>query len=178
MDLPERERERAGVPSERGRKSANQPHSRAARLGPPALALPPLPLQLPGMLGLLRRCAALRRPAPPLASRCARLHSLGAVEGVHPPFANYSHGVVVGPDHETLFLSGQLGIDAEGNVPEGVAEQAELTFEGIRRLLAEAGMGPVHGAPPPPSPLPCRWRLRCRLTAAPCCAQWCGSGPS
>ena len=39
-----------------------------------------------------------------------------------------------------LFLSGQLGIDADGNVPEGAAEQAELCFGAIKLLLADAGM--------------------------------------
>lgn len=85
-----------------------------------------------------RRCTAVRSRA--LLLRARPLHSLGEVEGVHPPFAEYSHGVIVGAGHKMLFLSGQLGIDVDGNVPEGAAEQAELCFGAIKLLLADAGM--------------------------------------
>lgn len=89
-----------------------------------------------------RRCTAgasvLRSQALLLRSR--PLHSLGEVEGVHPPFAKYSHGVIVGAGHKMLYLSGQLGIDADGNVPESAAEQADLCFGAIKLLLADAGM--------------------------------------
>ena len=62
------------------------------------------------------------------------------VEGVHPPFANYSHGVRVPPNSTTLFLSGQLGITADKAVPEGAGAQADIIFGAIKALLAEASM--------------------------------------
>jgi len=58
---------------------------------------------------------------------------------IHPPFANYSHGVVVPPDARIVFCSGQLGIDAEGEVPTTVEGQARLCFENISAVLEEAG---------------------------------------
>ena len=40
-----------------------------------------------------------------------------------------------------VFCSGQLGIAADGTIPEDVEAQAELIFEAIAAILAEAGMG-------------------------------------
>ena len=64
------------------------------------------------------------------------------VSHVHPPFANYSHGVIVPPGKRLLFLSGQLGITADQHVPEDAEEQAGVIFGAIKRLLAEGGMKP------------------------------------
>lgn len=94
-----------------------------------------------------RRCLATAPAArrQPLLLRARALHSLGDVDGVHPPFAQYSHGVVVDPGYKTLFLSGQLGIDADGNIPETAAEQAKLCFGAIKLLLADADMTSKDG---------------------------------
>lgn len=40
-----------------------------------------------------------------------------------------------------IVTSGQLGLDADGRIPEGVAAQAEICFANIRDILAEAGAG-------------------------------------
>lgn len=61
-------------------------------------------------------------------------------ENMPAPFAAYSHGVKVAAGSELLFTSGQLGLDEEGNVPEGTLEQAEFCFENIRKILAAGGM--------------------------------------
>ena len=57
-----------------------------------------------------------------------------------PPFARYSHGMEVPPGRRLAFCSGQLGIAAEGTVPEDVRAQADLCFANIAAILAEAGM--------------------------------------
>ena len=62
-------------------------------------------------------------------------------ETIAPPFARYSHGVVVDVGHRLVRTSGQLGIDAGGSIPEDVGAQAELCFANIDAILAEAGMG-------------------------------------
>ena len=62
------------------------------------------------------------------------------VPGVHPPFANYSHGVLVPPGHATLFLSGQLGITDLQEVPEDAGAQADVIFRSVAALLSEGGM--------------------------------------
>jgi len=38
-----------------------------------------------------------------------------------------------------LFTSGQLAIDRQGNIPEGVCAQSALCFSNIDAILAEAG---------------------------------------
>ena len=38
-----------------------------------------------------------------------------------------------------VFCSGQLGIAADGSVPDGVTAQAEICFASIKAILAEAG---------------------------------------
>lgn len=51
----------------------------------------------------------------------------------------YSQAVRSG---ETLYCSGQLGIDpATGKLPEGVEAQTEQSLKNIQALLAEAGAG-------------------------------------
>ena len=60
---------------------------------------------------------------------------------IHPPFANYAHGVEIPAGARTVFCSGQLGISPDGRVPEDVEGQALLCFDAIAAILAEAGMG-------------------------------------
>lgn len=57
------------------------------------------------------------------------------------PFARYSHGVEVAAGQRMVFCSGQLGIAADGTIPDGVREQADLCFANIAAILGEAGMG-------------------------------------
>ena len=59
---------------------------------------------------------------------------------LHPPFARYAHGVAVPAGARLAFCSGQLGMAADGTVPEGAEEQAALCFAAIAAILAEAGM--------------------------------------
>lgn len=56
------------------------------------------------------------------------------------PFARYSHGVEVPAGQRMVFCSGQLGIAADGTIPDGVREQADLCFANIAAILGEAGM--------------------------------------
>jgi 2-iminobutanoate/2-iminopropanoate deaminase len=59
---------------------------------------------------------------------------------IHPPFANYAHGVEVESGSRIVFCSGQLGIGADGAVPAGVEGQARLCFRAIAAILGEASM--------------------------------------
>jgi len=59
---------------------------------------------------------------------------------IHPPFAPYSHGIVVPEGQRLVFCSGQLGIAADKTVPPDCAGQARLCFANIEAVLAEAGM--------------------------------------
>ncbi|MCB5262644.1 MAG: RidA family protein [Candidatus Cloacimonetes bacterium] len=54
----------------------------------------------------------------------------------------YSQAVLM---NDTLFVSGQLGIDpSTGNMAEGFEAQANLVFQHIRAILEAAGMGMSH----------------------------------
>lgn len=59
---------------------------------------------------------------------------------IHPPFAPYSHGIVVPPGQRLVFCSGQLGI-ADKTIPPDCAGQTKLCFDNIAAILREAGVG-------------------------------------
>ncbi len=56
------------------------------------------------------------------------------------PFARYSHGIAVPAGYRLVVTSGQLGIDAEAQVPSDCEAQAELCFANIAAILAEDRM--------------------------------------
>ncbi|HEY1885452.1 MAG TPA: Rid family hydrolase [Roseiarcus sp.] len=59
---------------------------------------------------------------------------------IHPPFANYAHGVEVAAGSRVVFCSGQLGIGRDGVIPEDVESQVRLCFRAIVAILGEASM--------------------------------------
>ncbi|WP_353185696.1 RidA family protein [Bosea sp. (in: a-proteobacteria)] len=63
-----------------------------------------------------------------------------APAAIAPPFARYSHGIAVPAGWRLAVCSGQLGIAADGAVPEDVRAQADLCFANIAAILAEARM--------------------------------------
>lgn len=56
------------------------------------------------------------------------------------PFARYSHGMEVPAGWRLVACSGQLGVAADGSVPEDARAQADLCFANIAAILAEARM--------------------------------------
>jgi enamine deaminase RidA (YjgF/YER057c/UK114 family) len=60
---------------------------------------------------------------------------------VHAPAGAYSHTARVPAGAELVFLSGQVGMRADGSIAAGFAEQAEVTFENVRACLAAHGLG-------------------------------------
>ncbi|MEM9145692.1 MAG: RidA family protein [Pseudomonadota bacterium] len=60
--------------------------------------------------------------------------------GIHPPFSAYAHGVEIPPGWRLVACSGQLGIAADGAVPEGAEAQTALALDNLEAILAEAGM--------------------------------------
>ena len=57
------------------------------------------------------------------------------------PAAAYSQAVEVTGGTRMLFISGQLGIDTDGTIPDGMAEQARLAWRNLEAQLNAAGMG-------------------------------------
>src|SRR5688500_12160533 len=60
---------------------------------------------------------------------------------VHPPVGPYSHTAVVPGGTELVFISGQVGMRADGSVPASFAEQADVTLQNLRACLAAHGLG-------------------------------------
>lgn len=60
---------------------------------------------------------------------------------VHAPVGPYSHTAVVQGGSELVFVSGQVGMRADGSIPPGFADQVELTFDNLRACLAAHGLG-------------------------------------
>jgi enamine deaminase RidA (YjgF/YER057c/UK114 family) len=56
-----------------------------------------------------------------------------------PARAGYSHAVAILPRSRLVWTSGQVGMDADGNVPSGWEAQTRLVFKNIGRALSAAG---------------------------------------
>jgi reactive intermediate/imine deaminase len=63
------------------------------------------------------------------------------VEGQYPPVSHYCHVVRAG---NQIWVSGALGIAADGSVPDDVETQAELALASIDACLKAAGSGAEH----------------------------------
>jgi 2-iminobutanoate/2-iminopropanoate deaminase len=59
---------------------------------------------------------------------------------VHHPLGPYAHQIEVVEPVRWLVLSGQLGQQADGRVPDDPVEQLEIALDNIRRNLDAAGM--------------------------------------
>jgi len=64
--------------------------------------------------------------------------------GIAPPFGRYAHGIAVPAKMRLIVTSGQLGMSADGSVPDTAAAQAEICFANIEAILAAEGGGPEH----------------------------------
>jgi 2-iminobutanoate/2-iminopropanoate deaminase len=60
--------------------------------------------------------------------------------GIAGPFATYAHAVEVESNARILFGAGQTGQELDGSVPEGIEDQARITWANISTILGEAGM--------------------------------------
>ena len=59
---------------------------------------------------------------------------------IHPPFSTYSHQIEL--EHETrlLAISGQIGVDSNGDVASDVSEQVRLAWHNVGENLSAANM--------------------------------------
>lgn len=58
-------------------------------------------------------------------------------DGIAPP-TGYTH-VVTTDARKTIYISGQIGIDPQGNVQEGLRAQTMQVFENLKTALASVG---------------------------------------
>lgn len=61
-------------------------------------------------------------------------------QNIHKPLGQYSHQIEITGNERMLVLSGQVGMRADGSVPEDALEQIDVTFENIFRNLQAANM--------------------------------------
>jgi enamine deaminase RidA (YjgF/YER057c/UK114 family) len=63
---------------------------------------------------------------------------------IEPPFGRYNHGMLVSVPARVLYCSGQLGIEADGTIPEDIGLQTKVALANIDAILAEAGLERRH----------------------------------
>ena len=64
--------------------------------------------------------------------------------GIAGPFGHYDHGVEAVNVSRLLHVSGQVGSEPDGSVPDDVEAQIERVWLNIEAVLAEAGMSPAN----------------------------------
>lgn len=62
-------------------------------------------------------------------------------QGMHTPFSQYSHSVVVEGAQRLIFCAGQVAGDDDGNIlgPDDFEAQGELVMHNLTQVLEEAG---------------------------------------
>ena len=63
-------------------------------------------------------------------------------DSIHEPRGRYVHQIEVSSENRLLFLSGQLGMKADGSVPADTADQFEVALQNVLRNLEAAGFEP------------------------------------
>ena len=62
-------------------------------------------------------------------------------QNVHAPLGAYSHHVEISGNERMLIFSGQVGMRADGTVPEDALEQIDIALDNIFHNLQAANMG-------------------------------------
>ena len=61
------------------------------------------------------------------------------------PFKNnYHHAVVIPANARIVYVSGQVGLRADGSLPDTLGAQADQAWQNLMACLGEAGMGPEN----------------------------------
>ncbi|WP_314302619.1 RidA family protein [Brevibacillus parabrevis] len=61
-------------------------------------------------------------------------------ETVAPPVGSYTHLTILPRDAELLVLSGQVGMDPSGNLPDEVEQQLRLALQNVALILQSEGV--------------------------------------
>ena len=68
------------------------------------------------------------------------MNTLSNPSAVHKPAGPYHHTVLVSENARWLAISGQVGMDRDGNIASGVRAQSEQVFRNIAACLEANGM--------------------------------------
>lgn len=69
-----------------------------------------------------------------------KLIARNPTEGVYPATPDYLHALEVQEPKRFLFVSGTMGLDAEGAPGKSLDDQLDLIWSNLRSILASAGM--------------------------------------
>ena len=61
--------------------------------------------------------------------------------GIAAPLGKYSHAIETPPHARWLSISGQVGVNPDGDIAEGFEAQCRVAYSNLKAILAEAGMG-------------------------------------
>ena len=61
--------------------------------------------------------------------------------GVHTPVGAYSHVAEVAAGAKLYFIAGQVGVNLDGDLADGVEAQAEQVYRNIEAILGDLGLG-------------------------------------
>ena len=65
-------------------------------------------------------------------------------EGVYAATPDYVHAMEVSYPSRLLFVSGTMGLDADGNAGRDLSEQLDLVWSNLRAILSDAGMSTAN----------------------------------
>ena len=65
---------------------------------------------------------------------------INPTEGIYSATPDYIHAIEVTAPSRLLFVSGTMGLKADGDAPATLDEQLALIWKNIRRILSEADM--------------------------------------
>ena len=68
------------------------------------------------------------------------MNTLSNPDAVHKPLGQYHHTALVPDNSRWLVIAGQVGMDREGNIGDGVREQSEQALRNIASCLEANGM--------------------------------------
>ena len=68
------------------------------------------------------------------------MNKLHNPETVAVPFSTYSHAVESTQNCHVLFISGQVGVNPDGSMADGIEAQTEAALKNVRELLKSANM--------------------------------------
>ena len=74
----------------------------------------------------------------------AMLTPRNPTEGVYAATPDYVHAMEVSNPSRLLFVSGTMGLDADGNAGRDLSEQLDLIWSNLRAILADAGMSTAN----------------------------------
>ena len=63
-------------------------------------------------------------------------------ESIHAPVGRYVHHIEVDRPEKVVFISGQVGMRADGSIPDDAVEQLSIVLENILRNVEAAGLEP------------------------------------